>query len=231
MPKTSLTPLMKQYYDIRAQHPGIVLFFRLGDFYEMFDEQAREVSALLGLTLTARNGTPMCGIPYHAANNYIIRLLNAGKKIGICEQTSSVMDKNTKLFERKVIRVITPGTLMEDTLLDANQSNYLVALSIEPNGWALSCVEVSTGEFWVNQNDKDPTLTNLAAALAAINPSEILGDKNTLQALKAKVVLPGNLTLTEQEPFDGDYTLPADWPALGAWGNKRKALACALQTM
>ena len=168
---------MKQYYDIRAQYPGIVLFFRLGDFYEMFDEQAREVSTLLGLTLTARNGTPMCGIPYHAANNYIVRLLNAGKKIGICEQTSSVMDKNTKLFERKVIRIITPGTLMEDTLLDANQSNYLVALSVEPNGWALSCVEVSTGEFWVNQNDKDPTLTNLAAALAAINPSEILGDQ------------------------------------------------------
>ena len=222
---------MKQYYDIRAQYPGIVLFFRLGDFYEMFDEQAREVSTLLGLTLTARNGTPMCGIPYHAANNYIVRLLNAGKKIGICEQTSSVMDKNTKLFERKVIRIITPGTLMEDTLLDANQSNYLVALSVEPNGWALSCVEVSTGEFWVNQNDKDPTLTNLAAALAAINPSEILGDKNTLQALKEKVVLPGNLTLTEQEPFDGDYTLPADWPALSAWGSKRKALACALQTM
>ena len=222
---------MKQYYDIRDKHPGIVLFFRLGDFYEMFDEQAREVSALLGLTLTARNGTPMCGIPYHAANNYIVRLLNAGKKIGICEQTSSVMDKNTKLFERKVIRVITPGTLMEDTLLDANQSNYLVAISVEPNGWALSCVEVSTGEFWVNQNEKDPTLTNLAAALAAINPSEILGDKKTLEQLKAKVVLPGTLTLTEQEPFDGDYTLPADWPALSAWGSKRKALACALQTM
>ena len=231
MPKTHTTPLMKQYYDIRSKHPGIVLFFRLGDFYEMFDEQAREVSAILGLTLTARNGTPMCGIPYHAANNYIVRLLNAGKKIGICEQTSSVMDKTTKLFERKVTRVITPGTLMEDTLLDANQSNYLVAISVEPNGWALSCVEVSTGEFWVNQNEKDPTLTNLAAALAAINPSEILGDKNTLQALQAKVVLPGSLTLTEQEPFDGDYTLPADWPALSAWGNKRKALACALQTM
>ena len=222
---------MKQYYDIRAQYPGIVLFFRLGDFYEMFDEQAREVSALLGLTLTARNGTPMCGIPYHAANNYIVRLLNAGKKIGICEQTSSVMDKNTKLFERKVIRVITPGTLMEDTLLDANQSNYLVALSAGANGWALSCVEVSTGEFWINQNDKDPTLTNLAAALAAINPSEIIGDKDSLALLKTKVVLPGNLTLTECPAFDGDYTLPDNWPSLSAWGNKRKALACALQTM
>lgn len=222
---------MKQYFDTRAKYPDIVLFFRLGDFYEMFDDQAREISALLGLTLTARNGMPMCGIPYHAANNYIVRLLNAGKKIGICEQTSAVMDKNTKLFERKVIRVITPGTLMEDTLLDANQSNYLVSVITSPAGWAMACVEVSTGEFWVNQNDKDASLTNLAAALAAVNPSEIIADKNTLLQLKTKIVLPANLTLTEQPTFDGDYTLPENWPALGAWGNKRNALACALLIM
>lgn len=222
---------MKQYFDTRAKYPDIVLFFRLGDFYEMFDDQAREISALLGLTLTARNGMPMCGIPYHAANNYIVRLLNAGKKIGICEQTSAVMDKNTKLFERKVIRVITPGTLMEDTLLDANQSNYLVSVIMSPAGWAMACVEVSTGEFWVNQNDKDASLTNLAAALAAVNPSEIIADKDTLLQLKTKIVLPSNLTLTEQPAFDGDYTLPENWPALGAWGNKRNALACALLIM
>lgn len=231
MQKTGLTPLMKQYFDTRAKYPDIVLFFRLGDFYEMFDDQAREISALLGLTLTARNGMPMCGIPYHAANNYIVRLLNAGKKIGICEQTSAVMDKNTKLFERKVIRVITPGTLMEDTLLDANQSNYLVSVITSPAGWAMACVEVSTGEFWVNQNDKDASLTNLAAALAAVNPSEIIADKNTLLQLKTKIVLPSNLTLTEQPSFDGDYTLPENWPALGAWGSKRNALACALLIM
>ncbi len=222
---------MRQYNEIRAKHPGIVLFFRLGDFYEMFGDQAKEVSAILGLTLTARHGVPMCGIPYHAANNYIVRLLNAGKKIGICEQTSSVMDKNTKLFERKVTRVITPGTLMEDSLLDANQSNYLVSVSVYAKGWALSCVEVSTGEFWVNQNDKDDSLTNLASVLAAINPSEIIGDKESLNTLKTKVVLPGTLTLTEQAPFDGDYTLPENWPALAAWGEHKKALSCALQIM
>ena len=231
MPKPATTPLMKQYYDIRSKHPDIILFFRLGDFYEMFDEQAKEVSALLGLTLTARNGTPMCGIPYHAANNYIARLLGAGKKIGICEQTSSVMDKTTKLFERKVIRVITPGTLVEDSLLDANQANYLVTLEIHSQGWALACVEVSTGEFWVNQNDKDPALTYLAAALATINPSEIVADKKSLEILKQKVVLPGSLTLTEQHPFDGDFALPENWPALNAWKNKERALSCALQTM
>ena len=231
MEKPTLTPLMKQYYAVREKYPNIVLFFRLGDFYEMFGDQAREISALLGLTLTARNGEPMCGIPYHAANTYITRLLAAGKKIGICEQTSSAMDKETKLFERKVTRVITPGTLMEDTLLDANQANYLVALDIYPQGWALACVEVSTGEFWVNQNDKDPALTNLAAALATINPAEIVGTKDTLQALRQKIVIPATLTLSEQRPFDGDFSLPESWPALSAWGENRRALACALQVL
>ena len=231
MAKSNLTPLMKQYYDIRAKHPDIILFFRLGDFYEMFDEQAREVSGLLGLTLTARNGTPMCGIPYHAANTYITRLLAAGKKIGICEQTSAVMDKETKLFERKVIRVITPGTLMEDTLLNANESNYLVALNIHANGWALACVEVSTGEFWVNQNDKDASLTNLAAALAVINPSEIIASKEELATLGQKIILPASVTLTSRPVFDGDYTLPETWPALSAWGEHKRALGCALEIM
>jgi len=229
--QANLTPLMKQYFAVREQNPGIVLFFRLGDFYEMFDDQAREISALLGLTLTSRNGMAMCGIPYHAANTYITRLLAAGKKIGICEQTSSVMDKETKLFERKVVRVITPGTLVEDSLLDANQANYLVALDMLQTGWALACVEVSTGEFWVNQNDKDAPFTHLAAALAAINPSEIIATQDVLNLLRQKVVIPASLTLTPVAPFNGDYTLPANWPALGAWQTHRCALGCALQVM
>lgn len=231
MQKPVLTPLMKQYYAVREQHPDIVLFFRLGDFYEMFGDQAREISALLGLTLTARNGEPMCGVPYHSANTYITRLLAAGKKIGICEQTSNVTDKDAKLFERKVVRVITPGTLVEDSLLQANQSNYLLALDVTPQGWAVACVEISTGEFWVNQNDKDPSLTNLAAALAAVSPSEIIGTKPVLDTLRQKVVLPATLTLTPVAPFDGNYTLPAAWPALSIWGTHRAALACALQIM
>ncbi|MBR2082346.1 MAG: DNA mismatch repair protein MutS [Elusimicrobiaceae bacterium] len=231
MQQPTLTPLMKQYYTIRDQHPGIVLFFRLGDFYEMFDEQAREVSGLLGLTLTSRNGVPMCGIPYHAGNTYITRLLAAGKKIGICEQTSTAVDKDTKICERKVVRVITPGTLVEDSLLDANQANYLLALDITPAGWALACVEVSTGEFWVNQNDKDASLAGLAAALAVVNPSEIIGTRETLETLRQKVVIPSNLTLTSVAAFNGDYTLPISWPSVGAWGNNKRALACALQVM
>ena len=100
---------MKQYYSIKEQYPGIILFFRLGDFYEMFNEQAREVSALLGLTLTARHGIPMCGIPFHAANNYIVRLLKAGKKIGICEQVGSSMDSKPSCLNAKLSALLRPA--------------------------------------------------------------------------------------------------------------------------
>ena len=182
MQNKTLTPLMKQYYAVREKYPHIILFFRLGDFYVMFGDQAREVSALLGLTLTARNGEPMCGIPYHSVNTYIPRLLAAGKKIGICEQTGSATDKDTKLFERKVTRIITPGTLMEDTLLNANEANYLVTLDVFAQGWALACVEVSTGEFWVNQNDKD--LENTVLYAIALKPTQITLYRNRYKGTK-----------------------------------------------
>ena len=95
----------------------------------------------------------------------------------------------------------------------------------------VACVDVSTGEFWVSQNDKDETFTNLAAVLAAVNPSEIAGDAESLKALQTKVVLPAKLSLTERPSFDGDFTLPEPWPALGAWGGKKLALSCALEIM
>lgn len=226
------TPLMKQYADIRRRHPGIILFFRLGDFYEMFDEQAREVSTLLSLTLTQRHGVPMCGIPFHAAATYIGRLLKAGKKIGICEQVSTAADAKSKLFERKVVRVITPGTVMEDNMLDANESNFLVCLLAEKNGWGMACVDISTGEFWAAQNTDDPHLTDLAAALAAVNPAEITGDRGTLQLLQHKVVLPPRLPLTERADFDSkDTSVPPTWPKAEAWKTKPMALACAKQVL
>lgn len=226
------TPLMKQYAQIKNQYPGIILFFRLGDFYEMFDEQAQEVSALLSLTLTQRHGIPMCGIPFHAASTYIGRLLKAGKKIAICEQTGTAApDSKNKLFERKVIRIITPGTVLEDNMLDANQANFLVCLRMHNKGWGLACVEVSTGEFWVTQNDDDPHLTALAGALASVNPAEIVGDEDSLRLLQHKVVLPGHLPLTQIAPFNEDFTLPAAWPALEMWKGRHLALSCALQVL
>lgn len=225
------TPLMKQYAEIKKQYPGIVLFFRLGDFYEMFDEQAREISALLSLTLTQRHGVPMCGIPFHAASTYISRLLKAGKKIGICEQVSTTADNKSKLFERKVVRVITPGTVIEDNMLDANQSNFLVCLHISQQGWALACVDVSTGEFWATQDKEDVHLTNLASALAAVNPAEIMADVDSLQLLQRKVVLPARLPLTEITLPSSADEVPSNWPAAQAWKERPLALACAQQIL
>ena len=224
MPNNYDTPLMKQYADIRAQYPGIILFFRLGDFYEMFDEQAREVSALLNLTLTQRHGVPMCGIPFHAAATYIGRLLKVGKKIGICEQISTAADAKNKLFERKVIRIITPGTVLEDNMLDANESNFLVGLKIDNKDWGIACVDISTGEFWATQGKDDPGLIEL-------NPTEIMADDESLQTLQNKVVLPSSLSLTEVQPLPQDNQVPAQWPSPDIWQEKKLALQCALQVL
>ena len=123
----SITPLMAQYHRIKAEHADEVLFFRLGDFYEMFDTDAVEVSRLLNLTLTHRGESPMCGIPYHASRIYIARLLRLGKKIAICEQIA--LNENGKgLAERKVVEVITPGTAVEEEYLEQHTNNFLAAL-------------------------------------------------------------------------------------------------------
>jgi DNA mismatch repair protein MutS len=121
-----------------------VLFFRLGDFYEMFSEDALEISALLNLTLTSRNGIPMCGIPYHASRTYIARLLKLGKKVAVCEQIS---EPGKGLLERKVVEVITPGTALDEDYLDKGSANYLAALALRQGILSLACIDISSGDF------------------------------------------------------------------------------------
>jgi DNA mismatch repair protein MutS len=123
------------------------LFFRLGDFYEMFFDDALEISALLNLTLTNRHGNPMCGIPYHAARSYIARLLKCGKKIAICDQLSEPV-KGKKLIERKVVEVITPGTTVDEDFLDKGSSNYLASLASTPSFLSFAYIDLSTGDFY-----------------------------------------------------------------------------------
>jgi DNA mismatch repair protein MutS len=134
----------EQYRRIKRDHPGEVLFFRLGDFYEMFAEDALEISALLNLTLTSRNGQPMCGIPYHASRIYIARLLKLGKKVAVCEQIS---EPGKGLVERKVVEVITPGTAMDEDYLDKGNANYLAALAVFRGVVSLACIDISSGDF------------------------------------------------------------------------------------
>jgi DNA mismatch repair protein MutS len=145
--KDQSTPVLDQYRWIKRDHQGEVLFFRLGDFYEMFFDDALEVSALLNLTLTNRHGNPMCGIPYHAARAYIARLLKLGKKIAICDQLSEPV-KGKKLIERKVVEVITPGTTVDEDYLDKGSSNYLASLASTAAFLSFAYIDLSTGDFY-----------------------------------------------------------------------------------
>src|SRR5512136_2597677 len=147
------TPMMKQYHEVKRRFPGKLVFFRLGDFYEMFYEDAMVASRELEITLTARNKDkggapiPMCGVPYHSVDGYIARLLKKGFKIAICEQ---VEDPRTakKLVHREVTRILTPGTVVEELLLEPKDHNYLGCLHVPAAGVGLAFMDLSTSDFF-----------------------------------------------------------------------------------
>ena len=178
-----LTPMMRQYLEIKAAHPDCLLFFRLGDFYEMFHDDAKIGSEELGLTLTTRDRnkpeeerTPMCGVPYHSAQNYIARLIKRGYKVAICEQMEDpALAKG--LVERDVIRIVTPGTAMDDVMLDESRNNYICAVYRDSRGAALARCDMSTGQFDVMPYMGEDWLAHLLNQLSATPPSEaILSD-------------------------------------------------------
>ncbi|MBI4803452.1 MAG: DNA mismatch repair protein MutS [Elusimicrobia bacterium] len=221
------TPLMQQYAALKGSYPYAILFFRLGDFYEMFSDDARTASSLLGLALTSRQGVPMCGLPYHSSSNYIAKLLAAGRKVAICEQIVPATEetKKSKLFKREVVRLITPGTIVEDELLQTKSANYLAAIEIDIVGWGLSYIEVSTGEFFATQNLNDPGLYQLSALLSRIAPSELLADAKTAAELKKRGVADGGAVLSEYSRTDRDQP---PWTESAVWQNNRLALRTAL---
>jgi len=155
MGETRSSPMLEQYRKIKSENRESVLFFRLGDFYEMFAEDAKEVAALLNLTLTSRNGLPMCGIPYHAAHSYIGRLLRYGKKIAVCEQVSEPAVKGRKVMERRVVEVITPGTTVDEDYLDRAQPNYLAGLAARGRFCSFAYIDLSTGGFYATSFPAD----------------------------------------------------------------------------
>ena len=168
------TPMMIQYSSVKKQYPTEVLFFRLGDFYEMFDEDAISVSRLLNLTLTHRAKHPMCGIPYHAAKIYIARLLRLGKKIVICEQVGEIPKGGKTIAERKVVEIITPGTATESEYLEGNSANYLSSLSIYKGRAGFSYIDVTTSEFFATSWNAANMDENFVKELNRSNPKEIL---------------------------------------------------------
>ena len=166
---------MRQYIEIKENNPSCILFFRLGDFYEMFFEDAELVSKELQLTLTARmsgNGekAPMCGVPYHAADAYIARLVKKGYKIAICEQMQTPEESNGKLVEREIVRVITPGTVLDEKILRAGSSNYILSITQNNNTFGLAS-DISTGELSVLEVY---SISDLENEVVTINPVEII---------------------------------------------------------
>ena len=172
------TPMMEQYLEIKSKHSNEILFFRMGDFYEMFFTDAELASRELEITLTGRDGgqtkkVPMCGIPYHSADNYIARLINKGYKVAICEQVED--PKQAKgLVRREVIKIITPGTLIAENLLPSNNNNFLVALYEEEEILILTASDISTGEcLWATFSGSQ-RLTTLYDHLFRLMPTEIV---------------------------------------------------------
>ncbi len=177
---SDMTPMMLQYRRIKSQNRDAVLFYRLGDFYEMFDSDAQEVSRLLNLTLTSRHGIPMCGIPYHASGNYIPRLLNAGKKIAICEQTSKP-EKGKGIVDREVIEVITPGTVIDENYLKGNQNNYIISIGRTGNYISFVYLDLSTADFGATAIDFINREGKLKKELFSLNPSELIIQESLLE--------------------------------------------------
>ncbi len=176
----NVTPMMQQYLDVKERYPGMILFFRLGDFYEMFFDDAVTVSRELELTLTGKDcgleeRAPMCGVPYHAAETYITRLIDKGYKVAICEQLEDP-SQCKGIVRRDVIRVVTPGTVIEQSMLTERQNSYILSLCVEGKRAGVAFADVSTGEFFTYEAET----AKLADELARILPREIIADEGAI---------------------------------------------------
>ena len=182
MTASEITPIRQQYLDIKKQYPSTILFFRLGDFYETFDEDAETISRELDIVLTSRPigkgaRAPLAGIPYHAVDNYLSRLINKGYHVAICEQVGDQPAKG--IFPRKVVRVVTPGTIIDSNLLPGDANNYLASIVIDNEKVGIAYVDISTGEFAVTEldlGDGNPA----RAELTRINPAETVYPDNLI---------------------------------------------------
>ena len=183
------TPMMQQYLEVKSRHKELLLFYRMGDFYELFFEDARIASKELGITLTKRGkymneDIPMCGVPYHAADSYLSRLIKSGFRVAIAEQLE-IEDKGNpkkpqnKIFPRDVVRIITPGTILEEQLLESHNNNYLLSIHSSKGMYAISWVDITTGNFRVKKLDPKNITTELNENLFKIDPKEIMLSERT----------------------------------------------------
>ena len=183
------TPMLRQYLEIKKQYPGTILFFRLGDFYEMFNEDALIGSRELQITLTARqkdspNPIPMCGVPYHAAAGYISKLVSKGYRVAICDQTEQPT-KGTKLVRREVVRIITPGTSVDEQLQDDREPLFLAAAAEVQDAVGVAFLDVSTGEFFVSEFDGTDRWSKARERIDRYSPKELVLPKGNAERWKA----------------------------------------------
>ncbi len=172
------TPVIKQYLTIKKQYPDAVLFFRLGDFYEMFFDDARKASEALDIVLTTRGKEkgvpiPLAGIPYHALDGYLAKMIAKGHKVAICEQVEDPK-KAKGIVKREVVRVVTPGTIVEDTLLQEKTNNFLMSLVMRKEGFGIALVDISTGEFLASEITGDEVTGRLLSEVSRFSPAECL---------------------------------------------------------
>jgi DNA mismatch repair protein MutS len=209
----NLAPLMRQYQDIKRAHQDAILLFRVGDFYEMFYEDAKTASKLLSIALTSRDKdrpdpVPLCGVPYHAVTGYIAKLLKAGQKVALCDQVDGSASAKG-LVRREVTRLYTPGTLVETELLPPTKSNFLIAVTAshahEQLSWGLATLEPSTGEFWVMERSDASALASLRDELYRLDPRELLYPTTVAPTIEPIFSATGTLRLCPQESSVFDY--------------------------
>ncbi|HAH87995.1 MAG TPA: DNA mismatch repair protein MutS, partial [Armatimonadetes bacterium] len=173
-----LTPMLRQYMNIKEENPDVILMFRLGDFYEIFGEDAKVASKELEITLTGRNAgeagrIPMCGVPFHAVDRYVARLIQRGYRVAICDQVED--PKQAKgLVRRQVTRVVTPGTVLEDSMLKPGSNNYLLAVREQQGKYGLAVADISTGEFLVTEITGPDAKNGALDEVNRLSPAEIL---------------------------------------------------------
>ncbi len=223
------TPLIRQYLSVKQKVPDALLFFRLGDFYEMFFEDAELGSRLLDIQLTSRSkdgGVPLCGVPYHAAEAYIAKLLKAGRKVAICEQATAD-GKGQKLLPRQIVRIITPGTVTEESVLEAARKSFLAALARTPEGFALAALDVSTGEFICAAVRTGEALREELFRLA---PREVLVAAGARELIRLAAGCQATVTTVDGALFDSaqpEKTLSPRFAAEAATLAEPARLACA----
>ena len=208
--KSAKTPLMEQYLGIKKNHKDAILFFRMGDFYEMFYEDAKLGSEVLGITLTARahgkaSEVPLAGFPHHAVDGYLAKMIKAGYRVAICEQVEDPKLAKT-IVKREVTEVVTPGTAVSDDLLETKQNNYLVAVYLAEKSFGLAQIDVSTGQFTVGEFPRQ----DIKERISIIRPAEMLLSEEQVELVLRAMGNSDNITITQREEWTFHYDYAYD---------------------